>query len=77
MDKEFEYLVNVGICVEKLRNIITNDIFGNLSKHNPWYDSQHQEEADKLDELRRTLVLVNDEIDEILFKLDPMLNKEE
>lgn len=77
MNDNTRYLINVGICVERMRNVITADVFENLSKHNPWYDSKHELEADKLDELRRTLVLVKEEIESMLIKLDPMLDDDE
>lgn len=76
MNDNTRYLINVGICIEKLRNSISGDIFENLSKHNPWYDSQHEIEADKLDELRRALAGVKEDIEYMIVTLDPTFNEE-
>lgn len=71
MNKDIEYFVKVGICIEKLRNIVTDDVFDNLSKHNPYFDSEYQVEANKLAELRRALVMVKEEVWYIIMQLEP------
>ena len=66
-----EYFITLGMCIQRLRDCVSTDIFDNLSKHNPWFDSEHELEADKLDELRMTLSLCKEEILHVISLIEP------
>ncbi len=53
---------DMGRCREKLKSILDDDIFEMLSKHNPYWDSKHAEEEDKLDYLRMKLTCISDNL---------------
>lgn len=63
-------LESIGIAREKLRLVLENEVFNDLSKHNPWWTSIHEVEDDKLDDLRRKLSCLNDELWEIVSTLE-------
>lgn len=53
---------DIGRAQNKLKTILDNDVFDTLSKHNPYWHSEHDIEADKLDEVRRQLSCLNDNL---------------
>ena len=66
-------LEDIGRAREHLKSILDDDAFENLSKHNPYFDSEHEVEADKLDDLRRKLSCISDK----LWDLSAILTKQE
>jgi len=62
-NKIFKSLVNTGRCIEKINHLIDDNIFQNLSKHNPWWDKD--EDGDKLHDLRMKLSYIQDELMDI------------
>lgn len=55
-------LEDIGRAKEKLRIILDDEIFETTSKHNPYWQSEHEQEADKLDDLRMKLACLNDNL---------------
>jgi len=55
-------LEDIGKVREKLKLILEDDIFDNLSKHNPYFDSEHQKESDKLYDLRCKISYIHDKL---------------
>ncbi len=51
-----------------LQELINNEIFDSqfLSKHNPYFHSEDDELADKLDDLRRKFVFIQDKLSDII-----------
>ena len=66
-------LEDIGRAQARLKSILDDEIFENLSKHNPYWDSKHELEADKLDDLRRKISCLSDN----LWDLWTILRKEE
>lgn len=64
---------DIGRAQEKLKNILDEELFDNLSKHDPFWDSKHELESEKLDDLRRKLSCLSDN----LWDLWAILRKEE
>jgi len=62
---------DIGRAKEMLKNIISNPIFDELSKHDEWWHSVHAEEGEKLDELRRTFICIQDDLWNMQSVLDP------
>ncbi len=65
-DKMISQIKDMGRIQEKLNVLRSDEIFDNLSKHNQYFDSQYELEADKLDDLRRKLACIRESLDEIL-----------
>lgn len=53
---------DLGRIRELLKGVLRNEIFDELSKHDEWWHSAHLEEGEKLDELRRTFIGLQDEL---------------
>lgn len=53
-------LEDIGRAKEKLIELMGYEIFDNLSKHNPYFDSEHSIESDKLYDLRMKLAHIQD-----------------
>lgn len=64
------YILKVGEAHQMLTDLIVDEKFANLSKHNPYWDSEHEAEADKLDEIRLRWQWINEKLCEISEKLD-------
>lgn len=58
-------LQDMGRAEEKLFQLLNHEVFDTLSKHNEYWQSQHQPEDDKLDEARRTLMHIQDKLFDI------------
>jgi len=58
-------LEDIGCAREKLQSIIDEDIFENLSKHNPYWDSEHEKESEKLYDIRIKLAYFKEKLWEI------------
>jgi hypothetical protein len=59
------YIEKIGIAREKLNEILDLDIWDDLSKHNPYWESQYEPECDKLDDARRRLAALHEQLLEI------------
>lgn len=53
---------DMGRAQQKLKSILDEDIFDSLSKHNPYWDAIDPDVSDKLDDLRRKFVCLNDNL---------------
>ena len=53
---------DIGRAQQKLKTILDEDIFDITSKHNPYWNSKHEEESEKLDDLRRKISCLNDNL---------------
>lgn len=53
---------SVGRAESVLKSVLDNDIFDKLSKHDPYWHSDYDVEAEKLDELRRILDCMHDNL---------------
>lgn len=59
-------VVDLGRAHSKLHGILQDEIFYKLSKHEPYFHSKHEEEADKLDDLRMKLSCLNDNLWDVM-----------
>lgn len=57
-----QYLINVGKALHKLEELAKHDLFAGLSKHNAYWQSAHEDEYEKLDEVRRRLMWISEKI---------------
>ena len=60
-----KYLLNVGEARKLVKDILNDDVFDNLSKHNPYFDSEHDKEDQKLEDLRWALNRIQDALHKI------------
>lgn len=56
----------IGRAQEKLDNLFGDEIFDNLSKHNPYWDSEHEIESEKLYDIRCKLGYIHDKLSDIV-----------
>lgn len=63
-------LEDIGRCRQILDQLHRHDAFDDLSKHNYFFHSEHQEESDRLNQLRTYLGDIKDQINEISEILD-------
>lgn len=63
---------DIGTAKERLKNILQTAIFDELSKHDEWWHSAHEVESEKLDELRRTFIVLQEE----LWRLQEILHQD-
>lgn len=61
---------DIGIAKERLSALLDDDIFNDLFKHNPWWESEHEAESDKLHDLRMKLGYFSEKMWEIWHILD-------
>ena len=66
-------LQNAGKAQDRIIKLLDDEIFESTSKHNPYWHSKHEEEADKLDDLRRKISCFHDNLWDIV----QLLRKEE
>lgn len=64
---------DIGRAQQRLKSILDDDLFDNLSKHNTYWHSKYEPESDKLDDLRRKLSCLSDN----LWDLMTILQKDE
>lgn len=64
---------DIGQAKEMLKNILECDLFDNLSKHNPYWESDYEVEYDKLYDLRMKL----SSLEEKLLDLNMILSSED
>lgn len=65
-------LIKMGRVKEKLFGILNDEVFNSLSKHNPYWDSEHEQESIKLGDIRFKLSILNDN----LWDLVAIMNEE-
>lgn len=65
-DKMISRIKDMGRVQERLKIILDDEIFETLSKHNTYWHSKHEPEADKLDDLRRKFSYFNDNLWDIM-----------
>lgn len=56
------HLQDVGKAEKYLRDVVDDPILEDLSKHNPYWHHKDEEIHDKLDEVRRKLMYVEEQI---------------
>ena len=61
----------VGAALYILEEMINHEIFDNLSKHNPYWHSESEEDSEKLYEIRCKLSYLEDKLCEARDKLEP------
>ena len=59
------HLHNVGQAQLRIKELLARDIFDTLSKHNPYWDSEHELEGEKLEEARCQLSGIQYELEAI------------
>lgn len=57
-----EYLLNVGAARTEALSILKNEWLDCLSKYDPYWGSEYEVECEKLDECRRRLSYMRDEL---------------
>lgn len=60
--EHLQYLINVGKALHKLEEVAKHELFDGLSKHNTYWQSAHEDEYEKLDEIRRRLMRISEKI---------------
>ena len=63
---------DIGRARQKLKSILDTEMFDNLSKHNPYWESKDEEMSEKLYDIRMSLACLNDN----LWDLWAILNNE-
>ena len=63
-------LLKVGRAYQLIMLLLDDDIFDNLSKHDPFWDSEHDAEADKLHDLRFKFQHMSDQLYDIVALID-------
>lgn len=63
-------IMQIGRAEQQIIDLLDHDLFQDLSKHNPYFDSEHSLEADKLDECRMKLQLVHETLWNIVGMLE-------
>ncbi len=53
---------DIGRAQQALYRVLQDDIFDILSKHDPYWHSEHEKEADKLDDIRMKLGCFSDNL---------------
>jgi hypothetical protein len=67
----------LGRAQQQIFDLLDHDLFQNLSKHNPYFHSEHEVEADKLDDCRRRLQVVHDTLWDIVGTMNQPYPEEE
>ena len=57
---------NMGRAEERLRELLRDEVFEMLSKHNPYWDSEHEVEAERLDFARRKFSGIQNDLWDIM-----------
>ncbi len=65
-------LMALGKAQEKTGKILDDDIFQDLSKYDPYWDSDHEKEAEKLDDIRRKLSFFRDSLYDVYEIIHPI-----
>jgi hypothetical protein len=65
MEPILKRLEDVGRVRERLDELLKLEIFDDLSKHNPYFDSEHDLESDKLYDIRCKFRVIQDSLEGI------------
>lgn len=65
-NKIISKLQSIGRVEEKIRELASDDIFDDLSKHNDYFHSEHETESETLYDLRMQLSRIQDVLGEVL-----------
>lgn len=60
-----ERIEDIGRAQEKLKGILDDEIFDNLSKHDTYWKSKYEPESEKLDDLRRKIAYINERLSDL------------
>lgn len=63
-------LQDMGRAYEKLKSSLDSELFNDLSKHNPYWESAHEPESDKLYDIRCRLSCLSDTLWDVVGLLD-------
>lgn len=55
-------LEDLGECRQRLKEVLNNELWKDLSKHNPYWDSEDDSTADKLYDIRCSLSWVEERL---------------
>lgn len=69
-DHIIKKIMYLGRAQQQIIDLLDHDLFQDLSKHNPYFDSEHSPEADKLDDCRRRLQVIHDTLWDIIGMFD-------
>jgi hypothetical protein len=67
----FDGVIRLGRAQERLKSILQSEVFDGLSKHDVKWDSEHQREADILEDVRLQLGAVHDNLWDLMGILQP------
>lgn len=56
----------LGAVEERVKDLLNDDIFEMLSKHNTYWSSENEQEGDKLDDLRRKFLCIQDNLWDVM-----------
>lgn len=62
-------LISIGRAEKLVDKLLDNPLFDDLSKHNRYWDSEHEKEADLLHDIRCQLMSINEGLSEIAGEL--------
>ncbi len=62
---------DLGRARQFLQSMLEHEIFDKTSKHNPYWESVHEAECDKLQDLRMIITCLNDNMWELMQILRP------
>lgn len=65
-DKILKRIQDMGRIEERIKSILDQEIFEQLSKHNPYWDSEDEKTCDKFYDLRMTLSAIYDNLWDIM-----------
>lgn len=68
--------MQIGRAQQQIIDLLDHDLFEDLSKHNPYFDSEHELEADKLEDCRRRLQFVHETLWNIVAMLEKPIDAE-
>jgi hypothetical protein len=61
-EKMIKRIEDLGRAESLLKNVLEHSIFESLSKHNPYFHSEHELESDRLYDIRCTLGCIHDNL---------------
>lgn len=65
-DKMISKIKDMGIIQQKLEEILDDEIFDDLSKHNPFWHSKYEPESHKFNDLRGKFSLLSENLWDIM-----------
>lgn len=70
-------LISIGRAQKILDKVLENPLFDSLSKHNPYWHSEHEVEADLLNDVRMQLQSVSDDLHELRYEMNQDYSSED